>query len=113
MKKIRKSSDYLEGFYGEKIKYSFDDSGVFVLRSTNFKEGGQLSFENQAVLAIDEKTLPDTVVITHKNLNDGTLEGFTCPSLQVKAVQYHPEASPGPTDNLYLFTEFIAMMEGK
>lgn len=63
--------------------------------------------------AIDEKTLPDTVVITHKNLNDGTLEGFTCPSLQVKAVQYHPEASPGPTDNLYLFTEFIAMMEGK
>ena len=44
-----------------------DDSGVFVLRSTNFKEGGQLSFENQAVLAIDEKTL------AKKRLNPGDI----------------------------------------
>ncbi len=63
--------------------------------------------------AIDPETLPDTVEITHRSLNDNTLEGFRCPSLQVMAVQYHPEASPGPTDNLYLFDEFAAMMEGK
>lgn len=60
---------------------------------------------------VDETTLPDDVVITHRNLHDNTLEGFECPSKKIMCVQYHPEASPGPTDNLYLFEQFIKMME--
>jgi carbamoyl-phosphate synthase small subunit len=51
------------------------------------------------------------VDITHINLNDNTLEGFRCRNLPVFAVQYHPEASPGPHDAMYLFDEFKQMME--
>ena len=62
---------------------------------------------------IDEESLPADVVVTHRNLNDGTLEGFEYPAKDIMCVQYHPEASPGPTDNLYLFEQFINMMEAK
>ena len=62
---------------------------------------------------IDEASLLDNVVVTHRNLHDGTLEGFEVPDQDIMCVQYHPEASPGPTDNLYLFEQFIKMMEGK
>ena len=48
---------------------------------------------------------------THINLNDDTLEGFRHASDPVFAVQYHPEASPGPHDSRYLFDCFITMMQ--
>ena len=48
---------------------------------------------------------------THINLNDQTLEGFRHASDPVFAVQYHPEASPGPHDARYLFDCFITMMQ--
>ncbi|HHP7233893.1 MAG TPA: glutamine-hydrolyzing carbamoyl-phosphate synthase small subunit [Desulfobacterales bacterium] len=46
------------------------------------------------------------VEITHVNLNDNTLEGFRHRNLPLFAVQYHPEASPGPHDARYLFQQF-------
>ena len=49
--------------------------------------------------------------ITHWNLNDGTVEGMRHGDLPVFSVQYHPEASPGPHDSLYLFRNFLEMME--
>ena len=62
--------------------------------------------------AVDISSLsPDDIQITHTNLNDGTLEGFRHRHLPVMAVQYHPEASPGPHDADYLFGEFRNMME--
>ncbi len=56
---------------------------------------------------------PDTVTgeaaeITHRNLNDGTLEGLNFKRFNGFSVQYHPEASPGPHDSSYLFDEFVA-----
>ncbi len=48
--------------------------------------------------------------ITHINLNDNTLEGFRHRTYPVFAVQYHPEASPGPHDAGYLFDRFTEMM---
>jgi carbamoyl-phosphate synthase small subunit len=44
--------------------------------------------------------------VSHVNLNDGSLEGFVHPDRRIMAVQFHPEASPGPHDASYLFTEF-------
>lgn len=62
--------------------------------------------------AVDTETLgKNDVEITHINLNDNTLEGFRHRKIPLFAVQYHPEASPGPHDASYLFSEFRNMME--
>jgi carbamoyl-phosphate synthase small subunit len=50
------------------------------------------------------------LVPTHQNLNDGTLEGFSCVDIPAFGVQYHPEAAPGPGDAGYLFDDFVALM---
>jgi carbamoyl-phosphate synthase small subunit len=51
------------------------------------------------------------VAVTHLSLNDHSIEGLACMDLPVFSVQYHPEASPGPHDSAYLFTEFVQLME--
>ena len=51
------------------------------------------------------------VEVTHLSLNDHSIEGLVCLDRPVFSVQYHPEASPGPHDSAYLFTEFIQLME--
>jgi carbamoyl-phosphate synthase small subunit len=62
--------------------------------------------------AVDMESLGhDTVDVTHINLNDNTVEGIRHRRLPAFAVQYHPEASPGPHDAAYLFDQFIAMMK--
>ncbi len=61
--------------------------------------------------AVDADTLDRSKIeITHINLNDDTLEGFRHKEIPLLAVQYHPEASPGPHDARYLFDEFRKMM---
>lgn len=52
------------------------------------------------------------IQLTHVNLNDGTAEGIAFLDQPVFSVQYHPEASPGPTDAHYLFTAFTRLMDG-
>ncbi len=49
--------------------------------------------------------------VTHINLNDNTIEGLRHVGLKAFSVQYHPEASPGPHDSLYLFDEFVKAVE--
>ena len=61
---------------------------------------------------VDPDSLPSSKVeITHVNLNDQTNEGMRHKSLPLFSVQYHPEASPGPHDSRYLFTQFTDMMK--
>ncbi len=62
--------------------------------------------------AVDPDSLSENEVeFTHVNLNDQTLEGFRHRREPIIAVQYHPEAAPGPHDSFYLFTDFIEMLE--
>lgn len=61
---------------------------------------------------LDIDSLPENEVkVTHINLNDHTLEGFKHKNLRAFAVQYHPEAAPGPHDSRYLFQQFIEDMK--
>ena len=53
------------------------------------------------------------IQLTHVNLNDGTAEGIAFLDVPAFSVQYHPEASPGPTDAHYLFTAFARLMDGR
>ncbi|MHB1303407.1 MAG: glutamine-hydrolyzing carbamoyl-phosphate synthase small subunit [Acidiphilium sp.] len=60
--------------------------------------------------AVDDASLPAGVSVTHKSLFDGSNEGLACPGKRCFSVQYHPEASPGPSDANHLFRRFAAMM---
>ena len=62
--------------------------------------------------AVDEKTLPADVKVTHRNLNDNTVAGFYSPEKKVLGIQYHPEACPGPHEAHGLFNFFIEKMMG-
>ena len=61
--------------------------------------------------AVDKDSLPKNVEVTHISLNDGSVEGIRHKELPVAAVQYHPEAHPGPWYNYYMFDEFIRMLK--
>jgi len=52
----------------------------------------------------------DIVEVTHRNLNDDTIEGIRVKNKKAYSIQYHPEAAPGPHDASYLFDEFVDMM---
>ena len=60
--------------------------------------------------AVDERTLPPELAVTHRNLNDGTVEGLRHLGAPVITIQYHSEASPGPLDNAYIFDKFLEMV---
>ncbi len=62
--------------------------------------------------AVDLDSLKGIADLTHLNLNDNTVEGIAHRELPLFSVQYHPEASPGPHDSMYLFGRFVEMMEG-
>ena len=60
--------------------------------------------------AIDPESNIGNAEVTHINLNDNTVEGIRVRDKNAFAVQYHPEASPGPHDSRYLFDDFVEML---
>lgn len=60
--------------------------------------------------AVLSETLPENARETHVSLFDGSNAGFELTDKPAFSVQYHPEASPGPQDSLYLFDKFVGMM---
>ena len=64
--------------------------------------------------AVDPESMDTaTAEVTHRNLNDGTVEGLRFKTFAGMSVQYHPEASPGPHDSRYLFDAFLRMVEAR
>ncbi len=62
--------------------------------------------------AVDLNTIgKDHSTMTHINLNEDSLEGLSNDTIKAFAVQYHPEASPGPHDSAYLFNQFAKVIE--
>ncbi|MFA6708108.1 MAG: carbamoyl phosphate synthase small subunit [Fusobacterium sp.] len=57
--------------------------------------------------------VPDSMEVTHINLNDNSIEGLKSDEFHIMSVQYHPEGCPGPEDNNYLFDDFLKLFEYK
>lgn len=87
------------GHHGANHPVQHIDSGRVMITSQNHG------------FAVDEASLPDDVVATHRSLFDGTLQGIEISGKPAFSFQGHPEASPGPHDLLPLFDRFIQMMD--
>jgi carbamoyl-phosphate synthase small subunit len=57
--------------------------------------------------------VPDSMEVTHINLNDNSIEGLKSEKLKIRSVQYHPEGCPGPQDSEYLFDTFLELFGGE
>ncbi len=60
--------------------------------------------------AIDEASIPEDWQVSYRNLNDQSVEGIFHKTLPYFAVQFHPEAAPGPTDTQWLFNQFVTQL---
>lgn len=63
--------------------------------------------------SVDESTLPAEIIVTHRSLFDGSLQGFKHQTKSIYGFQGHPEANPGPLDAAYIFDPFITAMMNK
>jgi len=85
----------------------------------DIRTGAVLVTSQNHGFAVDRETLKvhlggditAEAVPTHESLNDGVLEGFAVPELDLRAVQFHPESQGGPHDARYLFNEFLRSLE--
>lgn len=87
-----------------KLKYGHRGANHPVINLENNKV--MMTSQNHGY-AVDIDNITKFMRPTYKNLNDGTLEGFEISSLSVYAVQFHPEANPGPEDASVIFDEWI------
>jgi len=71
----------------------------------------EITSQNHGFAVEYNEDLSSTVQLTHINLNDDTVEGIARLDAPAFSVQHHPEASPGPHDSLYLFDQFVEMIQ--
>ena len=96
---------------GKTFKLKFGHHGSNHPVKNLLTEQVEITAQNHG-FCVDPDSLPSREVeITHINLNDHTNEGMRHKSLPLFSVQYHPEASPGPHDSHYLFTQFTDLMK--
>jgi len=96
---------------GKTFKLKFGHHGANHPVKNLLTEQVEITAQNHG-FCVDPDSLPSSnVEITHVNLNDNTNEGMRHKSKPLFSVQYHPEASPGPHDSHYLFTQFTDLMK--
>jgi carbamoyl-phosphate synthase small subunit len=97
-------------FGGQTYKLKFGHRGANHPVKNLLTGAVEITCQNHG-FCVDINSLKDKdVKLTHVNLNDNTVEGIMSEKLSAFAVQYHPEASPGPHDSRYLFEQFIKLM---
>lgn len=75
------------------------------------KDMTYITSQNHGYTIVESSMDSSKAVVSHRNMNDGTVEGVRYLGVPAFTVQFHPEASPGPTDTAYLFDEFMEMIE--
>jgi len=74
------------------------------------KDMTYITSQNHGYTIVEESIDPRSMTVSHRNMNDGTIEGISYKNAPVFTIQFHPEASPGPADTAYLFDEFMQMI---
>ena len=72
-----------------------------------------ITSQNHGYTIVEESLDKSKMAVSHKNMNDGTVEGVRYLKIPAFTVQFHPEASPGPADTAYLFDRFLEMMRNE
>jgi len=96
---------------GKTFKLKFGHHGSNHPVKNLLTEQVEITAQNHGFCVDPDSLASSEVEITHINLNDHTNEGMRHKSKPLFSVQYHPEASPGPHDSHYLFTQFTDMMK--
>lgn len=91
-----------------KLKYGHRGGNHPVI---NLQTGKVMVTSQNHGYAVDRNTLSGIMLETYKNLDDDTMEGFSSERLKIYAVQFHPEAKPGPTDASVIFDEWVGLMK--
>ena len=96
---------------GKTFKLKFGHHGSNHPVKNLLTEKVEITAQNHGFCVDPDSLKSSEVEITHVNLNDHTNEGMRHKKFPLFSVQYHPEASPGPHDSHYLFTQFTDMMK--
>ena len=110
------AKDYLQSTMSHTCVSPFLSSQKYYLLFSFTNDGTRKTYitsQNHG-FAVDANTIINAsqpIEITHRNLNDDTVEGIRTKDNLISCVQYHPESSPGPHDSRYLFDNFLTTIQ--
>ena len=97
-----------EGLAVEKMKVGHRGANHPVIHHATGRV--EISTQNHGFAVAEASLTPDVAEVSHRNLNDGSVEGLRFARFAGLSVQYHPEACPGPHDSRYLFDAFLDLI---